>query len=216
MGVTFPLLPWCHRRQPSSTAPGHVISTGYSSWATKTGASRALQRGHLAFGCREAWKSCSPWSCICLCLAWSTGTICLFHWINHPYAWVFQRQVPVRVSWPLWRAGRREHLLPMAAGCQGGFQSPDVLLGMGWRLEVSVWVLLSPLCALGRAQPPVTDVLVWVRFPLCARRVTQGLGFFRGSECFKLPSDFPCNCWKSAFLKFHFSVDGFFPLSTRV
>lgn len=27
-------------------------------------------------------------------------------------------------------------------------------------------VLLSPMCALGRAQPPVTDMLVWVRFLL--------------------------------------------------
>lgn len=55
--------------------------------------------------------------------------------------------------------------------------------GGSW--EVALRVLLSPVCALGRAWPPVTDVLVWARFLLCVRPAAQGLvkafGFFRGN-----------------------------------
>lgn len=88
-------------------------------------------------------------------------------------------------------------------------------------LEVGLLVLLSPMCALelGRVRPPVTDLLVWVRFLLCVHHATQGLikvfVFFRGSKCSKLPPDFPCSCSRSAFLKFNSSMACFFPLSTR-
>lgn len=214
-------------------APGHVFPTGYSSWSRKTGTTRAVQRGHLALGCRECANPAAPGPAgVCFCLAWSTGIIGLFHWGQHlgdkPSICMSVPVASPQLGFPgPYEELEEEHIsCPRAARLQGQAGARVVFRAQmcscawdGGSLEVALWVLLSPMCALGRARPPGTDVLVWARFLLCVHPATQGLvkafGFFRGSECSKLPSDFPCSCWKSAFLKFNFSVAWFFPLSTR-